>query len=90
MRSARALLIAAVLVLWVVSGPVGMVFDACAMMGATCEGPCGNLSYIAAPSVTGLTAPQPLTPLEIWPATQRAGADAGPLTPPPKSPLLSA
>jgi hypothetical protein len=90
MRSVRLLLIAAVLVLWVVSGPVGMAFDGCAMMAAMCEAPCGVLSYIAGPPVTGLTAPQPLTPLEIWPATQRAVADAGPLTPPPKSPLLSA
>jgi hypothetical protein len=90
MRRARSLLIAAVLALWVVSGPVGMAFDGCAMMAAPCEAPCGVLSYIAGPPVTGLAAPQPLTSLEIGPATQHAVADPDPLTPPPKSPLLSA
>ncbi len=90
MHRARPLLIAVVLALWVFSGPVAMAFDGCAMMGAMCEAPCGMLSYIVGPTVTGLAAPQPLTYLEVWSAMQLAVADPSPLTPPPKSPLLSA
>ena len=53
----RPLLITLMLTLWTVSGPVGMAFDGCAMMGAMCEAPCGVVSYISGPVVTGLAVP---------------------------------
>ena len=34
-------MIAITLAIWLVSGPVGMAFDGCAMIGAMCEAPCG-------------------------------------------------
>lgn len=37
----RVGLIVAVLLLWVVAGPVAAAFGECAAMGAMCEGPCG-------------------------------------------------
>jgi len=89
-KSARPFLIALTLVLWVVSGPVGMAFDSCAMMGAMCEAPCGVLSYLVAPGVVGLSSPQLLAYLESVSPEQPALISVGPLTPPPKSPLLSA
>jgi len=89
-KSARLLSIALTLVLWVVSGPVGMAFDGCAMMGAMCEAPCGALSYIAAPRATGLAILQPLAYLEPSASSPPAIINTGPLTPPPKSALLSA
>src|SRR5438132_6309269 len=59
-KSGRRLLILLTLALWVVSGPIGMAFDGCAMMGAMCEAPCGVSSYIAGPVVTDLDGLQPL------------------------------
>ena len=86
----RSLLITLVLTLWVVSGPVGMAFDGCAMMGGMCEAPCGVVSYITGPVVTGLAVLQPLTYLESPATRQPALISARPLTPPPKSALLPA
>src|SRR6266566_8520699 len=63
-KSGRRLLILLTLALWVIAGPVGMAFDGCAMMGAMCEAPCGVVSYISGPVVTGLAVPQPLAYLE--------------------------
>ncbi len=88
--TARALLIALTLVLWVVSGPVAMSFDGCAMMGAMCEAPCGVLSYIVAPSPVGAVVLPPLMYLTARPAERLAGASPNPLDPPPKSALLPA
>ena len=89
-RLLRPLLIAITLALWVVAGPVGMAFDGCAMMGAMCEAPCGVLSYIVAPAATDLAVRSPLFSLgssfDEWPAA----LSIRPLTPPPKSALLSA
>jgi hypothetical protein len=61
-RLTRPILIALtlMLMLWVVSGPIGMAFDGCAMMGAMCEAPCGISSYIAGPVATSLAGLQPL------------------------------
>ena len=89
-KSGRRLLILLTLALWVVSGPIGMAFDGCAMMGAMCEAPCGVLSYIVAPTATDVAALQPLACLESRSPQQPARISAAPLTPPPKSPLLPA
>jgi len=86
----RPLLITLMLTLWAVSGPVGMAFDGCAMMGAMCEAPCGVVSYITGPAVTGLAVLQPLAYLESPMTPRPAITNARPLTPPPKSPLFSA
>jgi hypothetical protein len=83
-------MIALMLTLWTVSGPVGMAFDGCAMMGAMCEAPCGVVSYITGPVVTSLAVLQPLAYLESPAPAQPAIVTAGPLTPPPKSTLFSA
>ena len=89
-RAIHPLLSVLILVLWLVSGPVAMAFDGCAMMGAMCEAPCGVLSYIVAPTVTDVAALQPLAYLESRSTQQPARISAAPLTPPPKSPLLPA
>jgi hypothetical protein len=78
------------LALWVVSGPIAMAFDGCAMMGAMCEAPCGASSYIVAPAVDGVGALQPIAYLEGRSTPTPVLFNPGPLTPPPKSPLLSA
>jgi hypothetical protein len=91
MRSlVRPILIALTLILWVASGPVGMAFDGCAMMGAMCEAPCGISSYIAGPVVTNLAGLQPLASLVSASAARPLLVSASPLTPPPKSTLRSA
>jgi hypothetical protein len=89
-RPKRALLIALTLALWLVSGPVGMAFDGCAMMGTMCEAPCGISSYIVAPISPGLVAIPSATSLPEGAARQLALTPANPLDPPPKSPLRSA
>ena len=86
----RPLLIALTLALWVVSGPVGMAFDGCAMMGAMCGAPCGVSSYLEGPVVTDLANLQPLAYLAMPSTAQPPFVSAAPLTPPPKSALLSA
>lgn len=86
----RPLLITLMLTLWTVSGPVGMAFDGCAMMGAMCEAPCGVVSYITGPVVTSLAVLQPLAYLESPSPAQPAIISGRPLTPPPKSTLFSA
>ena len=89
-KFAAPLVVALTLVLWVVSGPLGMAFDGCAMMGAMCEAPCGILSYIVAPAAPSLAILQPLTYLESPFTEQPAVLGVAPLTPPPKSAPLSA
>ena len=89
-RLTRPILIALTLALWVVSGPIGMVFDGCAMMGAMCEAPCGISSYIAGPVATSLAELQPLAYLAASSAARPLVVSASPLTPPPKSALRSA
>jgi hypothetical protein len=87
----RSLSLVAVLtaVLWVVSGPIGMAFDGCAMMGEMCGAPCGLLSYVSTPTVTIVAALQPATDLERRPTASPTLFSLGPPTPPPKSSLLS-
>ena len=86
----RTVLAIAVLSLWLVSGPVAMAFDGCAMMGAMCEAPCGMLSYIVVPVVTGLVTVEPVTVLNPRPAVQISTTAISPLEPPPKLALVSA
>jgi hypothetical protein len=86
----RPLLIAVVLTFWAVSGPIGMAFDGCAMMGAMCEAPCGVSSYIVAPPFTGVDALQIVTSVVSHPVECAPTAAATPLDPPPKFALLSA
>src|SRR5437763_14402185 len=83
----RPLLSVLILVLWLVSGPVAMAFDGCAMMGAMCEAPCGVLSYIVAPTVTDVAALHPLAYLESRSTQQPPRISPPPRTPPPRSPL---
>jgi hypothetical protein len=54
----RRLVVATVLVLWVLFGPVGMAFNGCAMMG-TCGAPCALTSCVTL-SVS-VQAPLPVT-----------------------------
>lgn len=89
-RLIRPILIALTLTLWVVSGPIGMAFDGCAMMGAMCEAPCGISSYIAGPVATSLARLQPLAYIASSSAAPPLLVSASPLTPPPKSTLRSA
>ena len=89
-RCVRPLLSVLILVLWLVSGPVAMAFDGCAMMGAMCEAPCGVSSYIAGPVVTDLDGLQPLAYLGAPSTAQPPVVNVSPLTPPPKSTLRSA
>lgn len=77
------------LMLWVVSGPIAMAFDGCAMIGAMCEAPCGLSSYITASSVTDVAAPQPAASLQSPSPVPPAPVSLRPLTPPPKPALLS-
>src|SRR5262249_53743232 len=89
-RRARPMMIAITLVIWLVSGPVGMAFDGCAMMGAMCEAPCGAMFQIvtpAAPDLAGLS----LASYLDSPLDERAVVlSLRPPSPPPKSALLSA
>ena len=80
----------AVLVAWILAGPIAMAFSGCAMMGAMCEAPCGASSYIASPIPPGLIALQPEGYLAARPTVQVSDAVSSPRTPPPKSALLSA
>ena len=89
-RLTRPILIALTLTLWVVSGPIGMAFDGCAMMGAMCEAPCGISSYIAGPVVTSIAGLQPLEYLASSSAARPLLVSVSPLTPPPKPSLRSA
>jgi hypothetical protein len=89
-KFAAPLVVVLTLTLWVVSGPIGMAFDGCAMMGAMCEAPCGISSYIAGPVATSLAGLKPLAYLASSSAARPLLVSASPLTPPPKSALRSA
>ena len=55
----RRFLVGMVLVLWVLFGPIGMAFNGCAMMGASCSAPCALTSCVM-PSVS-IQVPLPVT-----------------------------
>lgn len=91
MLSRRVALVAVLtLALWIVSGPIAMAFDGCAMMGAMCEAPCGLSSYIVAPTIAGVAGLQPISYLDNRSTPRPTLLSPGPLTPPPKLSLLSA
>jgi hypothetical protein len=77
------------LALWVLSGPIAMAFDGCAMMGAMCEAPCGASSYIVSPTVTGVAGLEPISYLDSRSTPSPTAFTPGPLTPPPKPSLVS-
>ena len=89
-RPAYPLMIAITLAFWLVSGPVGMAFDGCAMMGAMCEAPCGAMFHIVTPAAPDLVGLSPASYLDS-PLDERPDAfSLRPPSPPPKSALLSA
>lgn len=80
----------ALLMAWVILGPVGMAFDSCAAMMALCDGgPCGAVSAVtdAAPS---LAPPTPLTVAVVSRSEQFTPVPRSALEPPPKFVRLSA
>lgn len=86
----RPLMITVTLMIWLVSGPVGMAFDGCAMMGAMCEAPCGAMLQIVTPAAPDLAGLSPVSylasPLDERPIV----LGLRPPSPPPKSAFLSA
>jgi len=89
-RRAHLLMIAITLAIWLVSGPVGMAFDGCAMMGAMCEAPCGAMLQIVTPPAPGLVGLSPLSYLDSPLDERPVVVSPRPPSPPPKSAHLSA
>jgi hypothetical protein len=89
MTGKRALTIA-VLMLWLLLGPIAMAFNGCLLMGTLCDGgPCANFSstaFVPAP----LIGPGPIGLLAAVPRLMLPANSPATLEPPPKSPLLSA
>jgi len=86
----RPLMIAITLVIWLLSGPVGMAFDGCAMMGAMCEAPCGAMFQIVTPAAPDLVGLSPASYLDSPLNERPVVLSLRPPSPPPKSALLSA
>jgi hypothetical protein len=83
------MIVLAVLVAWVLLGPIAMAFDGCAAMGALCEAPCGS-SGCAIVTPTLSMAPIPASLLSVAPeSVHRSHVPAG-LEHPPKRRLASA
>lgn len=89
MTCKRALTVA-VLMLWVLLGPIAMAFDGCLLMGTLCDGgPCANFSSTA--FVPGLLiGPGPIGFLAAVPQLELPANSSATLEPPPKSPLPAA
>jgi hypothetical protein len=89
MTCKRALTVA-VLMLWILLGPIAMAFDGCLLMGTLCDGgPCANFSstaFVPAP----LIGPGPIGLLAAVPRLVLPANSPATLEPPPKSPLLAA
>jgi hypothetical protein len=86
MRPARVITLALV-ILWGLFVPIAMASGLCAMMGVSCEGPCGASlapSVPTAPTATGLVTSTFLTSQPAAPSLEQAVPE-----PPPRS-LLSA
>jgi hypothetical protein len=47
----------AVLILWAISGPIGMAFDGCLMMAGMCEAPCAAMAVATELVVHGVPPP---------------------------------
>jgi len=84
------LMIAITLAIWLVSGPVGMAFDGCAMIGAMCEAPCGAMLQIVTPAASDLAGLSPVSYLDSPLDERPVVLSLRPPSPPPKSALLSA
>ena len=89
MTGKRALTVA-VLMLWILLGPIAMAFDGCLLMGTLCDGgPCANFSSTAfVPAL--LIGPGPIGFLAAVPRVMLPANSPATLEPPPKSPLLAA
>ena len=89
MTCKRALTVA-VLVLWILLGPIAMAFDGCLLMGTLCDGgPCANFSSTAfVPAL--LIGPGPIGFLAAAPRRMLPANSPATLDPPPKSPLFAA
>jgi hypothetical protein len=83
-------MIAITLAIWLVSGPVGMAFDGCSMMGAMCEAPCGAMFHIVTPAAPDLVGLSPASYLDSPLDERPVALSLRPPSPPPKSALLSA
>jgi len=86
----KRVLTVAVLMLWLLLGPVVMAFNGCLLMGALCDGgPCASSSstaFVPAP----LIGPGPIGFLAAVPRRALPPNSFATLEPPPKSPLLAA
>jgi hypothetical protein len=89
MTCKRALTVAVVM-LWILLGPIAMAFDGCLLMGTLCDGgPCANFSstaFVPAP----LIGPGPIGLLAAVPRLVLPANSPATLEPPPKSPILAA
>jgi hypothetical protein len=89
MTGKRALTVA-VLMLWLLLGPIAMAFDGCLLMGALCDGgPCASSSstaFVPAP----LIGPGPIGLLAAAPRIVLPANSSATLEPPPKSLLPAA
>ena len=83
----RRLVVAMVLVLWVLFGPVGMAFNGCATMG-TCGAPCALTSCVM-PSVF-MQAPLPVTFVSVALFSPPSSTLVKVPTPPPRSLSIAA
>ena len=79
----RHLVTVAVLVGWVLLGPIAMAFGGCAGMGAMCEGPCGTTSYVILTS-TDMAAAPPVAELQVQFSDRLETITVKVLEPPPK------
>ena len=88
--TAKRVLTVAVLMLWLLLGPIAMAFNGCLLMGTLCDGgPCANFSstaFVPAP----LIGPGPIGLLAAVPRLVLPANSPATLEPPPKSPLLAA
>jgi hypothetical protein len=84
----RYLVTVAVLVGWVVLGPLAMAFGGCAGMGTMCEGPCGTTSCVILASTDMPAAPPVAEPVQFSDRLEAITPKV--LEPPPKSAPLAA
>ena len=83
----RAMTIA-VLILWAISGPIGMAFDGCLMMAGMCEAPCAAMAV--APELVVHGVPLPLVDAVAFGASGTIPATTARVPElPPKSPVTA-
>ena len=86
--SRRRVVVGIVLVLWAPFGPIGMAFNGCAIMGATCGAPCVLTSCII-PTVSSQVL-LPVTSVQVERSTHPPIVLVKVPTPPPRSLSVSA